>query len=306
MPLNADSQALVDRMRSGPPIHELGVEAARQISAHTKSAPGPEVGSVEDRNIPSVDGEVAVRVYTPVGEGPFPALVVIHGGGFVMGSANTLDGHARRHCDRLCVVVSVDYRLAPEAKFPLPLEDCYAAVKWVAEQAEELGVDATRIAIAGESTGGNLAAATALLARDRSGPNLVGQVLVVPLLDRNYETASWKDYSQYPPFPETMEWFWEQYLHPDDDATSPYVVPLRSDDLTGLPPTLVITAEADPLRDDGERYAERLAEAGVDVQSTRYDGVAHMFYLMAGILQRGDEAFDLAQATLEAMFGQPR
>jgi len=307
MPLNADSQALVDRMRSSPPIHELGVEAARQISAHTKSAPGPEVGSVEDRNIPSVDGEVAIRVYTPVGEGPFPALVVIHGGGFVMGSVNTLDGHARRHCDRLgCVVVSVDYRLAPEAKFPLPLEDCYAAVKWVAEQAEELGVDATRIAIAGESTGGNLAAATALLARDRSGPNLVGQVLVVPLLDRNYETASWKDYSQYPPFPETMEWFWEQYLHPDDDATSPYVVPLRSDDLTGLPPTLVITAEADPLRDDGERYAERLAEAGVDVQSTRYDGVAHMFYLMAGILQRGDEAFDLAQATLEAMFGQPR
>lgn len=306
MPLNPDSQALVERIRSSPPIHEVGVEAARQISAHTQSAPGPEVGSVEDRMIPSVDGEVAVRLYTPEGDGPFPALVVIHGGGFVMGSVSTLDGHARRHCDRLgCVVVSVDYRLAPEAKFPLPLEDCYAAVEWVAREANELDVDASRIAIAGESTGGNLAAATALLARDRGGPNLIGQVLVVPLLDRDYETGSWKDYREYPPFPETMEWFWEQYLHPDDDPTNGYVVPLRSDDLTGLPPTLIITAEADPLRDDGERYAERLAGAGVKVQSTRYDGVAHMFYLMAGILERGDEAFDQVQAALEEMFSQP-
>ena len=158
MPLDDEAQAFIDRINNGPPIHELGVETARMTSANTRTVPGPEVQHIEDRRIPSVGGEVAVRIYRAEGDGPLPALVSIHGGGFVMGSVDTIDGHARRHSVHLgCIVVSVDYRLPAEAKFPVPLEDCYAAARWIVDQADLIGADANRIAVLGESTGGNLA-----------------------------------------------------------------------------------------------------------------------------------------------------
>lgn len=303
MPIDADAEAFVERISGGPPIHELGVEVARALSTEMRTAAGPDVEEVEDRTIPSVDGEVTIRIYTPDGVGPFPVLVLSHGGGWIMGSLESIDGHARKFCYHAeCVVVSVDYRLAPETKFPLPLEDCYAAVKWVAEHADEIGADPNRIAIAGESSGANLAAGTALLARDRGGPDLVGQVLVVPLLSRNFDGGSWQENADYPPPRDTMEWFWQQYLSSEDDAASPYAQPLAAEDLTGLPRTLIVTAECDPMRDDGERYAKRLAEAGVEVEAERFDGMIHMFYLLAGILPKGDQAVAMVTAAIKNMF----
>jgi acetyl esterase len=303
MPIDADAQAFVERIGGGPPMHELGVDVIRALSTEMRTAAGPDVETVEDRTIPSVDGDVSVRVYTPDGAGPFPVLVVMHGGGFVMGSLDSIDGHARKFCYHGgCMVVSVDYRLAPEAKFPVPLEDCYAAVKWVADNADELNADPARIAVAGESSGANLAAGTALVARDRGGPDLVGQVLVVPLLDRSFDAASWKENADYPPPQATMDWFWQQYLSSEEDASNPYAQPLVAEDLSGLPRTLIITAECDPMRDNGEAYAKRLAEAGVDVQAERFDGMIHMFYLLAGILPKGDQAVAMVCSTLKDMF----
>ena len=303
MPLDADAQAFMDRIGDGPAFHELGVDVARALSTEMRTMAGPDVYEVEDRNLSSSDGDVKVRIYTPDGDGPFPVLVLIHGGGFTIGSTDSIDGHARRFCYHVeCVVVSVDYQLSPEAKFPVALEECYTAAKWVAEHADEIDADGSRIVVCGESTGGNLAAATALLARDRGGPDLVGQVLIVPFLDQTFESASWEENAAYPPPRETMEWFLGNYLNSADEANNPYASPLRAEDLSGLPRTLVITAEGDPMRDDGETYADRLAAAGVEVELERFGGMVHLFYLLAGILPKGDQAAKKVQAFLHEMF----
>ena len=218
-----------------------------------------------------------MRIYTPAGAGTFPALVWFHGGGWVVGTLDMADGTSRHLCVGAdCVVISVDYRLAPEAKFPAAAEDCYAATKWVAENASSINVDPYRIAVGGDSAGGNLAAVVSLMVRDRGGPTLAFQLMVYPVTDRNFRTDSYRQNAEgYLLTREGMVWYWEHYLREPSDAVNPYAAPMQAKDLKGLPPALVITAEFDPLRDEGEAYAKRLEAAGVRTICTRYDGMVH-------------------------------
>ena len=231
-----------------------------------------------DRTVPGTDGAVPVRIYMPVDHGRFPVIFFIHGGGWVFGSVEVYDDLCRSLCHRTgALVVSVDYRLAPEHKFPAPLEDCYAALKWTSQHAGELGGNG-RLSIAGDSSGGNLAAAVALEARDRKGPHIAYQVLIYPVTNYSFETLSYFENANGLGLSRSdMIWFWKQYLGKPADGDNPYASPLRARDLSGLPPALVLTAQYDPLRDDGEAYAARLNQAGVPVRCTRYLEMNHGF-----------------------------
>jgi acetyl esterase len=312
MALDPQAKAMLDRIAALglPPTHTLPPEEARRQAEATRLvAPGEEVARVEDRVVPTADAQIPVRVYTPEGSGPFPALVFYHGGGWVMGSVPGSDATCRSLANAAgCVVVSVEYRLAPEAKFPAAAEDCFAATRWVVEQASSLNIDPARVAVGGISAGGNLAAVVALMARDRPGsPGLVHQLLVVPVTDRNFDTASYRDNSQgYGLTTDTMRWYWSHYLRDEQDALNPYAAPLRSERFDGLPPATVITAECDPLRDEGAAYADRLRAAGVAVQYTCYEGMVHSFFSMAAFMDKGQQAVDQGAAALRAAFaGQP-
>ena len=259
---------------------------------------------MEDRAIPGPGPEIPVRIYTPDGRGPFPLLVWFHGGGWVIGDLETADGTARRLAAQAgCVVVSVDYRLAPEARFPAAPEDCYAAAQWVAGNAGSINADPGRIAVGGDSSGGNLAAVVSLMARDRGGPPLVFQLLVYPVTSRDLDTGSYRQNGDgYVLGRDAMKWYWDLYLADDADASNPYAAPLLAKDLSGLPPALVITAEFDPLRDEGEAYAQRLQAAGVTATGSRYGGMMHGFFGMPAFLDKGGQAVAEASAALKEAF----
>jgi acetyl esterase len=249
-----------------------------------------------------------VRIYTPNGSGLFPVLVWFHGGGWVVGDLDTADATSRNLTVAAnCVVVSVDYRLAPETKFPGPAEDCYAATQWVEQNAASINVDPGRIAVGGDSAGGNLAAAVSLMARDRGVSLPVFQLLVYPVTDRNFESKSYVSNAEgYQLTRDGMAWYWDHYLKNDADASNPYAAPLQAPELSGLPPALVITAEYDPLRDEGEAYAHRLEAAGVPTVYTRYDGMIHGFFGMAAAIDKGKQAVDQASSALQSAFaGRP-
>jgi len=236
--------------------------------------------TVDDREIPGPDGPVPVRVYAPAQAGPGagrPALLDIHGGGFVVGSIAMEHGLAVQIARDLgAVVVAVEYRLAPEHPFPAGLEDCYAALCWMRDRAPELGIDTGRIGVGGQSAGGGLAAATALLARDRSGPAVCFQFLGIPELDHRLETTSMRTFVDTPMWHRAnAELSWRYYLGPDGGAVSPYASPAIAPDLRGLPPAYVTTMEFDPLRDEGITYALRLLEAGVSVELHTFPGTFH-------------------------------
>ncbi len=310
MPLDPQAKQILDQLAALglPPYTSLSPEEARaQAAAARATAPGEPVAHVEDRTIPVDGGEIGVRIYTPAGSGPFPALVFFHGGGWVLGSVEGSDASSRSLANAGgCVVVSVEYRLAPEAKFPIPAEDCYAATRWTVEQAAAINVDPARVAVAGVSAGGNLAAAVALMARDRGGPRLAHQLLVVPVTNRDFSTGSYEENATgYGLTTEAMRWFWDHYLRTDDDAGNPYAAPLQAADLRGLPPATVQTAEYDPLRDEGAAYARALEAAGVPVQYTCYPGMVHTFFSMATLLTTGRQAVDDAGAALRAAFARP-
>jgi acetyl esterase/lipase len=243
----------------------------------------------EDRKVPGRDGdpEVTLRIYRPkiTTAEPRPCVYEIHGGGFMMGNIEMMDGWCQKAAAELeAVVVSVEYRLAPETPFPGGLEDCYAGLAWTHENAESLGVDATRIAIAGQSAGGGLAAGLALLARDRGGPPICFELLEIPEIDDRLETASMKAFTDTPLWnrPNAV-WSWKHYLGPDHSGdVSPYAAPARAKDLTNLPPAYVSTMEFDPLRDEGIEYALRLLQSGVSVELHSYPGTFHGSSLMPG------------------------
>ncbi|GAA3623070.1 alpha/beta hydrolase [Lentzea roselyniae] len=229
---------------------------------------------------PSDAPDVPVRIYSPAGRTEaVPGLVYIHGGGFVLGDLDMFHAIVLRLVDELgIVIVSVDYRLAPEHPFPAPVEDCYAALKWVAAKADELGVDPRRIGVGGESAGGGLSAGTALLARDRGGPELCFQYLGIPELDDRLDTDSMRDYVDTPLWNRPNAIFsWASYLgtEPGGDDVSPYAAPARATDLVGLPPAFVTTCQYDPLRDEGIEYARRLAHAGVPTELRHYPATFH-------------------------------
>ncbi|CAA9227868.1 MAG: Esterase/lipase [uncultured Acidimicrobiales bacterium] len=262
----------------------------------------PPLASVHDRSIPGPAGDLPIRVYTPLGEGPFGVIVFFHGGGFTIGSLDSHDPIGRRlAAETPAVVVSVDYRLAPEHPFPAATDDAYAATAWVSEHAEELGADRNRLAVAGDSAGGNLAAVTAIEARDRSSFPIAFQLLVYPTVDSKMGFPSIKENGQVGFLTEdTMTWFLEQYGagQTHDWRASP----IDHADLSALPPALIITAEYDPLRDEGEAYGRRLSDAGVDATVSRYDGMTHVFFQMYGILEAARTATDEGITALRKAF----
>jgi acetyl esterase len=245
----------------------------------------PDVARIEDRSVETPGVDVPVRIYTPDGDGPFPILVFFHGSGFVICDIDTHDGLCRDLCRQSgCVVVSVDYRLSPEHKFPAAVDDCYAVTCWAAEHAAEIGGDAHTVFVVGDSAGGNMAAVTSLRIRDERGPALTGQVLIYPVTDYHTPpTASYLENAHAKRLTrKRMIWFWRQYLSEPAEAEDPYASPLRASRFDGLPPALVLTAERDPLRDEGECYAARLEDAGVPTQSSRYEGLYHGFLGLEG------------------------
>lgn len=287
MPLNPEYQAMLEQMAQleGPPLVDLPVEAGRQMY-RTMQPEAPEigVGTVLDTD---ADG-VPVRIYQPVGEGPFPVVMMFHGGGWVIGDLTTADGQSREVCRQTeAIVVSVDYRLAPEHPFPAAADDCYAATLWAAQSARRYGGDPSRLALAGDSAGGNLAAVVAQMIRDKGGPAVAFQLLVYPVTDGvNFNTPSYHENGQdYMLTAESMHWFWNHYAPNAEDRHNPYASPLLAGNLADLPAALVMTAEYDPLRDEGEAYADKLAEAGVEVEVVRCDGLIHGFFGQARTVQ---------------------
>nr|WP_233265228.1 alpha/beta hydrolase [Halomarina oriensis] len=264
----------------------------------------PAVGATEDRTISGPDGDLPVRVYRPEGEGPFPTVVFFHGGGFVLGS---IGGHDRfcRHLTRAsdCVVVSVDYRLAPEHPFPAAVEDAYAAVEWAADSRAALDSDG-RLAVAGDSAGGNLAAVVSLLAAERDGPNIDYQALLYPGVGMTGERDSEKHVGIVL-LEEDLEWFRESYFGSDLTLRNPYADPYQAEDLSGVAPATVITAGYDPLRDGGKAYAERLVAAGVPVRFDNYDDMIHGFASAPGAngIDRAMEAVEQIADDLRDEFG---
>ncbi|MGH9032807.1 MAG: alpha/beta hydrolase, partial [Acidimicrobiia bacterium] len=304
MPLAPAARNLLDAMAAAgtPPLWELSIEdvrANRELLGGLEE-PVP-VADVEDRVVPGPGGDLPVRIYTPDGDSPRPLIVYFHGGGFVFCSLDTHDNTCRRLANATgAVVVSVDYRLAPEHCFPAPLDDCYAATVWAHEHAGELGADADRLVVAGDSAGGNLAAATALMARDGGGPPIRFQLLVYPVIDAACDAASYVENAEgYFLEAEAMRWFWRQYLGPDGNGNDPLATPLGAD-LAALPPALVVTAEFDPLRDEGEAYGAALADAGVSVTVRRYDGMIHGFWSMPMFFPEADDATSEITAALSA------
>jgi acetyl esterase len=295
-----DQQATSGR----PPLHHQSVEQARAFhvaDAAALNGPPAPVAAVADRRVPGPAGELPVRVYTPEGSPPFPIVVFFHGGGWVVGTLDTYDPLCRALAAATpAVVVSVDYRLAPEHRWPAAVEDAYAATEWASRNAAALGGVQHRLAVAGDSAGGNLAAVVALGARDRGGPAIGFQLLVYPVLDAAGDTASWREYADgYHLTADGMRWYWDHYLGGAGGA-APDASPLRAAFVGGLPPALVIGAEYDILRDEGEAYAARLAEAGVDASASRHAGVVHGFVRWRAVTGAAGDALQEAATALRS------
>ena len=303
--LDPQAQAVLDKITASVILNPTtAAEARKAYLSLLQFAGAPEdIFKVEDRQIPGPAGRITIRVYTPRAANDLPVLVYFHGGGFTTGDLNTHDTLLRALANRTgCIIVSVAYRLAPEHRFPAAPEDAYAATKWVAQHAAEIGGNAKRLAVGGDGAGGNLAAVVALMARDRTGPALAYQVLIYPNTDATMSCPSWREVGGPVVTKEAMVSLLGNYLTATDDLQDPYISPLFAKSLKNLPPALVITAEQDPLRDEGEDYARRLQEAGVQVKATRYPGMIHGFVLMAGAVDAGKTAIDEAASALREAF----
>lgn len=296
MPLDPAVKAMLDQLveAGGPTLRGAGVEQGRQMLQMMAMLDGDpaEVARVEDVTI---DGNIPARAYAASTGNALPILVWYHGGGFVIGDLETAD----RTCRKLAIgtgalVVSIDYRLAPEDPFPAGADDCFTALRWIVDHAADLGGDPSRVAVGGDSAGGNLAAVTALQARDEGLP-LRHQLLVYPVTDATMSSSSYEENAEgYLLTRDSMDWFIGHYLSGGAEAKDPRVSPLYADDVRGVAPALVITAEFDPLREEGEAYAERLRDAGVDVEARRFDGQVHGFFGLGSITPVANEALNLA------------
>ena len=314
MPVDPQIQQVIDALAASEfrPIQELTPEAGRAQYERMVKARGiapAAVAAVEDRAIPGPVGDLPVRIYRPERNvDPLPALVYYHGGGHVIGNLDTHDAVARNLCNGVgCVVVSVDYRLAPEHKFPAAAEDAFAAVHWCAAHGPETGIDPRRIAVGGDSAGGNLAAVAALMARDAGSPAIRLQVLVYPVTDYACDTESYRTYAQGYGMLEarSMRWFRDHYLRGEADRLDWRAAPLRAADLQGVAPALVLTAQCDVLHDEGEAYAKRLRAAGVDVEHRDCEGMIHGFFTMAPMIDGAVRAQTLVCEVMKGAFGLP-
>jgi acetyl esterase len=309
VPLDPQLQVMRDQRERDnvPPLYTMSLAEARaaDLASIRDSGGAPEpVHEIDDLKITGPGGELPLRLYRPTGERPLPALLYFFGGGWVLGTIDTADGVSRSLANATgALVVVAGYRLAPEHRFPAAIDDCYAAARWVAEHSGEIGADPARLAVGGDSAGGNLAAGVALRAR-ADGPALAGQLLVYPNTDQLADDESMRAADD--PFlfnRHSVAWYRQYYLASPGDAANPLASPLRAESLAGLPPALVITAEYDPLRDQGEAYARRLAGDGVQVELSRYPGMAHGFFTMAGTVDASRAAIAQAAAQLRAWFG---
>ncbi|MCH2528652.1 MAG: alpha/beta hydrolase [Dehalococcoidia bacterium] len=295
MPLDSQMQDILD-MLDGlniPPNETLTPEEAREWRKTRPIPQGPEVGKVSNVTVESEGVAIPVRIYQPTQDGTYPILVWFHGGGWVLGNIETADPVARRLCiEGKCVVMSVDYRLAPETKFPGAVEDCYAVTEWAAKQGHIYGGDPDKIAVGGDSAGGNLATVVSIMAaRAEEGPKISFQMLIYPVTDYDFDTSSYNDNAKgYSLTKACMIWFWDHYLTGPEDSKDPRAVPIHDPNLSGLPPAIVITAEFDPLRDEGEAYGQKLLENDTPVIISRYDGVIHGFFSMAPALDKASIA----------------
>ena len=304
MALDPQARAVIDIIiKSGrPAFHQLTPKEARQMYKDTRPASTPEppeIGVVREM----LAGNIPVRVYRPVGANadmPLPALVYFHGGGWVIGDLDTHDVLCRQlTAEAGIVTVAVDYRLAPEAKFPAAADDAWTATQWVVANAGKLGIDAQRVAVGGDSAGGNLAAVVALMARDAGAPALRLQALLYPVTNVGVETRSYRDFAEgYMLTRESMVWFFDQYLPSKEAASDWRVSPLRAASHAGVAPALIVTAGFDPLRDEGEAYAQKLRDAGVTVDYICYGGMIHGFVPMGKLLDTGNRAVSHIAASL--------
>jgi acetyl esterase len=308
MSLDPQTRALVDQIESSgfPGFSRMTVQQAREALVQMRELAGPpEPIDTEDYTLAGPGGDLRVRLYRPDAPAGLPALVYFHGGGFVCGSLDTIDGPLRALANRSgCAIASVDYRLAPEHRFPAAFDDAVAATEWL-HAGVELGLDPSRIAVGGDSCGGGLAAAVALSARDRGGPPIAFQFLIYPMLDPDCTSASqWNFGEGFLVTRDDLRWFWDHYLPSPEAGRSPWASPLLAGDFAGLPPALIVTAEFDPLRDEGESYAAALRAANVPVQLIQLEGMIHACFQMAGVIDRSKRLLETAAVALgEALTG---
>lgn len=295
MALDDATSALLGQMAETgmKPLHGMTPEEARGLGGMLREmyGPGPDVARVEDTAAPGANGDVPVRVLVPEGT-PRGLVVYYHGGGWVIGAIDEFD-HLGRKLANLTrsTVVLVDYRLAPEHRYPAAVQDAWTALRWAAEHAADLAGPGVPLVVAGDSAGGNLAAIMAQRAKATGGPAITAQVLVYPVTDADVDNASYTDpANQLLLSRDSMIWFWDHYAPDPEMRSNPDASPLRSGSLSGLPPAVVLTAEHDPLRDEGEAYAAGLTAAGVPVESRRFPGQMHGFFTMVGVLPGHDDA----------------
>ncbi len=313
MPLDPQAKAFLEQSPPAPPFpHDVAsINEIRKLTARLEGAPEA-VAKVEDRIVPSSEAgvEIPVRIYWPASatgsDSPKAGFVFFHGGGWVLGNLDAYDHlcHSLANAGD-CVVVSVDYRLAPEHRFPAAAEDCYDATVWTAQHADELGIDSSRIAVGGDSAGGNLAAVVSLMDRDRATSHVAYQVLIYPITDANLKTPSYIENGEgYFLTTERMAWFWELYLSDASEASNPYAAPLQAETLAGLPSAYVMTAEFDPLLSEGDAYADRLEAAGVAVDRELYDGQIHGFVRRIDLYDRATIAINRIGGLIRSLGNQ--
>jgi acetyl esterase len=314
MALDPQAKAVIElAIKAGrPPYHTLSPKEARQLFLETRpfSTPAPPaIGTVRNLAAEGPVGQIPLRLYRPAGVSdatPLPVYVYFHGGGWVIGDLESHDVLCRQlTAESGACVIAVDYRLAPEHKFPAAADDAWAATRWIVGHAGELGVDAGRLAVGGDSAGGNLAAVVALMARDAGGAAIALQVLIYPVTDVGRESPSYADFADgYMLTRDSMRWFTAHYLGRKEEANDWRVSPLRAPSLVGLPPALILTAGFDPLRDEGAAYATRLREAGVTVDYVSFGGMIHGFVGMGRVLDSALRAVSLIGASLRQALGE--
>ena len=314
----ADNQAVLDKLKAlsnGVKLETLSPVEARKAPTFADAVKGvlqdrgestaPEpVADVTDRTIPGPAGDIPVRIYTPEGDGPFPVVVYYHGGGWVLADYNVYDSSGRALANAAeAIVVSVNYRRAPENPYPAAADDAYAAYIWATQNADEIDGDTARVAVAGESAGGNLAAVTALRARDEGAQMPVHQLLVYPITNYAFDTESYETYAAAMPLSRPlMQYFWRNYLTDEAEGVEAYASPLQAESLEGLPPATVVAAQIDPLQTEGAEYAEALEGAGVSVRYQLYEGTTHEFFGAGVVIPEGKAAVAFAAEGLKAGF----
>lgn len=309
MSLDPQAKALLDKIeQSGTPAYDtLPVQEARLLydkASELAQGEPPTPETMLALKIPGPASQIDVLLYKPDESYGLPVLIYFHGGGYTIGSLKSHDCVCRTLCmEAQCIVISVDYRLAPEHKYPAAVDDCFTATQWIANNAISLGGDPQRIAVGGDSAGGNLAAVVCIKAREAGGPQLVHQLLIYPGTDMSCSFPSHKKFAQgYRLTSELIDWFYQQYFEPDSDTDSWLASPLNADDLSGLPPAFVLSAGFDPLQDEDKAYADKLDQAGVPVKYSHYEGMLHGFIAMPGLFDKAKEALSECAVELRKAF----